>query len=247
MSLLHVPSIVQSQYTNGTFGGPIYGLIYHSNPAWGHLQVHQHIIIFIVSVTTTTEATLFWRPRHARSTKYDLEGATSDHVSTTCLGSACEPARCLHVCLWLFAQITMHCYTDGKLDTTKFMQMRKHERDLDFDQMAEMLLSSGDNAFTSNDTPLPEEKKKRRKRIILARRTDDGKLEELPPTESMWYHLYVSCPNVSDKQFQQSFCRRFVYHTTLTCSLWKMPGTRIGFRGRQDATAPECPRLLLSS
>ena len=26
MSLLHIPSIVQSQYTNGSFGGPIYGL-----------------------------------------------------------------------------------------------------------------------------------------------------------------------------------------------------------------------------
>lgn len=52
--------------------------------------------------------------------------------------------------------------------------------------------------------------KKRSKRMpILARRTENGELEEIPPTESMWYSQYVSTPNVSSKRFQQKFCRRF--------------------------------------
>jgi hypothetical protein len=31
---------------------------------------------------------------------------------------------------------------------------------------------------------------------ILARRAEDGDLEVISPIDSLWYLLYVSCPNV---------------------------------------------------
>jgi hypothetical protein len=58
----------------------------------------------------------------------------------------------------------------------------------------------------SNDMQYP---KKRAKRIILARCTEDGALEEIPPTDSLWWNLYVACPNLDDKRFLQKFRRRF--------------------------------------
>ena len=50
----------------------------------------------------------------------------------------------------------LHYYTDGKLDTKKSTAMRNHERNIDFNQTAEILLSSGDNTFTSNAPPLSQ-------------------------------------------------------------------------------------------
>jgi len=60
-----------------------------------------------------------------------------------------------------------------------------------------------------NDPPAQKEKQKRQKRIILARRSEDGELESVPPTESMWFNAYVSCPQTGDKRFEQKFRRRF--------------------------------------
>ena len=60
-----------------------------------------------------------------------------------------------------------------------------------------------------NDPPPRREYRKRSKRIILGRRTEDGTLEQIPPTESMWYQLYVSCPQTGDKRFETKFRRRF--------------------------------------
>jgi len=108
----------------------------------------------------------------------------------------------------------LQCYTDGRFDASKFIQLRKREYDNDFDASAE-LLSSDD--WGENDPPTTKEKQKRQKRIILARRTEDGELEEIPPTESLWYHAYVSCPQVGDKRFLDKFRRRFrlPYHSFL--------------------------------
>jgi hypothetical protein len=64
---------------------------------------------------------------------------------------------------------------------------------------------------------IPETKKKRQKRIILARRSENGTLEEIPPTDSLWYNLYISCPQTEDNRFLQKFRRRFrlPYHKFL--------------------------------
>ena len=43
----------------------------------------------------------------------------------------------------------------------------------------------------------------------MAQRKKDGKLEAIPPTESMWYLLYVSCPFLNDPGFLKKFRRRF--------------------------------------
>ena len=59
------------------------------------------------------------------------------------------------------------------------------------------------------DPPSQEEKKKRKKHMILARRTENGKLEAIPPTESMWYHAYISCPQSGDIRFMNKFRQRF--------------------------------------
>eukprot|EP00804_Cyclotella_cryptica_P005035 CCRYP_020361-RA/>CCRYP_020361-RA protein AED:0.17 eAED:0.02 QI:0/0/0/1/0/0/5/0/470 len=49
----------------------------------------------------------------------------------------------------------------------------------------------------------------RAKQIILACCTEDGTLDEIPPTDSMWWNLYIACTNLDDKGFLQKFCMRF--------------------------------------
>ena len=62
---------------------------------------------------------------------------------------------------------------------------------------------------SDNDSPAPVQKKKWAKRIILGRRTEEGYLEEPPPTQSMWYHQYITCPQVNDTRFLRKFRLRF--------------------------------------
>ena len=45
--------------------------------------------------------------------------------------------------------------------------------------------------------------------MILARRIENGDLEAIPPTESMWYHAYILCPQSGDIHFLNKFCQRF--------------------------------------
>ena len=51
--------------------------------------------------------------------------------------------------------------------------------------------------------------KKRCRGPILARRAENGELEEIKPTQSLWYILYVSSPNVNCKRFRRKFRGRF--------------------------------------
>ena len=100
----------------------------------------------------------------------------------------------------------LQCYTDGNFDRRKYFRKRMRENDNDFDEIAELL---NDDGWGKNDPPTRKDKKKRMRRIILARCTDDGVLEEIPPTDSMWYNLYIACPQVNDTRFHQKFRRRF--------------------------------------
>ena len=51
--------------------------------------------------------------------------------------------------------------------------------------------------------------KTRRRRITLARRTEEGKLEAIPPTDSLWWHIYIDCPQHENPKFLTKFRRRF--------------------------------------
>lgn len=113
----------------------------------------------------------------------------------------------------------LRCYTDGRFDVTKFINLKRKQRDDEFEDAAHLLTTKDydDDDWGANDPPTAEERKKRKKRIILARRTEDGELEAILPTETMWYHMYVSCPNDQDKRFLHKFRRRFrlPYHSWL--------------------------------
>ena len=66
-----------------------------------------------------------------------------------------------------------------------------------------MLRFSGDSTLNDNDPHVPKQRKKRQKRVILALKNEDGNLEEICPTDSIWYHLYVLWPNINEKHFLQ--------------------------------------------
>ena len=104
-------------------------------------------------------------------------------------------------------------YSNGRFNSTKYLQMRRIDLDNDFNELSEILTS----ARSDNDYTAPVQKKKREKRIILGRRTEEGYLEELPPTQSMWYHQYTTCPQVNDTRFLRNSRLRFrlPYHSFL--------------------------------
>ena len=63
--------------------------------------------------------------------------------------------------------------------------------------------------LAKNGLPPRHETRKRLKRIILARRTKDGILERIPTTESLWYHMYISCPQTGNQSFEDKFRKQF--------------------------------------
>ena len=100
----------------------------------------------------------------------------------------------------------LDCYTDGRLDVMKWSAQRRKDDEY-FDAISEHLIST--SLGKSNDPPSQEERKKHQRRIILARRNEDGELEPIPPTDSLWYHLYASCPQTNDSRWNKKFRRRF--------------------------------------
>ena len=108
----------------------------------------------------------------------------------------------------------LHSYTNGRFDSANFLLARKRDNakmfgygyDSDNDESPE-LMSTDD--WGENDPPSEKDRQKRQKRIILTRRSKNGELKSIPPTESMWYHAYITCPQTGDWCFQQKFRRRF--------------------------------------
>ena len=97
---------------------------------------------------------------------------------------------------------SFQCYTSGHFDSTRWIKLRHQEYEHCTEQTDELL-------FKYNDPPSRCNKRKRQHRIILAKCTEDGELEQIPPTQFNWYMLCVSCPNIDDKWFNQKFCRWF--------------------------------------
>ena len=52
-------------------------------------------------------------------------------------------------------------------------------------------------------------RRKRSRKTTMARRTEEGKLEEIQPTESLWWHMYIDCPQDDNPKFLAKFRRRF--------------------------------------
>jgi hypothetical protein len=77
------------------------------------------------------------------------------------------------------------------------------------------VISLGGAGFTRDNANLwgvlPKEKKTRIQRYIYARRdTEDGPLEIIPPTESLWFRFYVKKIYINkDAKLQKAFRRRF--------------------------------------
>ena len=103
----------------------------------------------------------------------------------------------------------LDCFnSQGYIDTSRYLQMCCDKlSDDDFDKTSAELLN--DQKYPDPQDENPKLPQKRRKRFILARRKKDGELEAIPPTESMWYLLYVSCPFLNDPGFLKKFRRRF--------------------------------------
>ncbi len=97
----------------------------------------------------------------------------------------------------------------GNMDTQRYLEMMMADDEDDIDMMVEDLLHGDDDDDEMQHDPSTAEKKKRQKRIILARRTEDGEMEEIPPTESLWWHMYIDCPQIDDPRFLKKFRRRF--------------------------------------
>ena len=103
--------------------------------------------------------------------------------------------------------------SDGRIDISKFLERRRAE-DETFDELLSLLdLGVSDSSpddveedAGDDDTPV---KKRRKKRFILARRTEDGELEAISPTESTWYLQYIITPQLEDSAFLKKFRRRF--------------------------------------
>jgi len=91
----------------------------------------------------------------------------------------------------------------GFINVPRYLEMMMGDNnDDDDDELLAMLANDDSNHGDPDDTP-PPEKKRRKKRIILARRTEDGELEAIPPQESLWWHMYISCPQRNDRRFLQ--------------------------------------------
>ena len=95
------------------------------------------------------------------------------------------------------------CMQNGDIDEQRVLQHRK---------LLNIIEKYHDHANDddADDDDGPKPPRKHGKRLpILAKRTEDGELEEILPTQSLWYILYVANPNVGCKHFQHKFRRPF--------------------------------------
>ena len=95
------------------------------------------------------------------------------------------------------------CFVNGDVDELRFLQRRRVLN------RREMMEDAEDDDYFGVVNDAPTKKKRRAKAPILAKRTENGELEEIRPTESLWYILYISNPNTECNCFQEKFRCRF--------------------------------------
>lgn len=90
---------------------------------------------------------------------------------------------------------------NGQIDVTKYLQLLVTDGEL-------YTVEDMNDVIHKRQATL-KEKKKRLRRILLARRSPEGQLEAIPPTESLWWNVYIACPQIDDPRFLRKFRRRF--------------------------------------
>ena len=107
----------------------------------------------------------------------------------------------------------------GRLDIHQFMAYSRSLSDKAQQQTKAIIAQayySSDSRFRDDyhniedgETVEPPQKKTRRRKYVMARRTEDGELERIKPTESFWYLYYVQNPLLEDDRFVKKFRNRF--------------------------------------
>jgi hypothetical protein len=97
----------------------------------------------------------------------------------------------------------------GSVDIQQYLKMMMDEHDHHEVEVFNSMIHDDEDYHTEDEDDAPKEKKRRKKRIILARRNENGQLEAIPPKESLWWHMYVACPQEDDSRFLRKFRRRF--------------------------------------
>ena len=120
----------------------------------------------------------------------------------------------------------LHCLLPGGgIDFDKFRAYRKHRAQ----KVASLLASAVKRSWSEQDgggndaaSSEPKPKKSRKPKKLLAYRTEDGELEHIQPTDSVWYLLYVLGPDLDDPKFHSTFRDRFlqncIYFSRLPCT-----------------------------
>jgi hypothetical protein len=101
--------------------------------------------------------------------------------------------------------------TTGSFDIQQYLKVMMDDHDHhEVDVFNSMIYDDEeDHSEDEDEDDAPQEKKTRKKRIILARRKENGLLEAIPPKQSLWWHMYVDCPQPDDSRFLRKFRRRF--------------------------------------
>jgi hypothetical protein len=101
--------------------------------------------------------------------------------------------------------------TTGSFDIQQYLKVMMDDHDHhEVDVFNSMIYDDEeDHSEDEDEDDAPQEKNTRKKRIILARRKENGLLEAIPPKQSLWWHMYVDCPQPDDSRFLRKFRRRF--------------------------------------
>ena len=90
------------------------------------------------------------------------------------------------------------CFTNGRIDITKYLAYRRKSDMLDEDiNVIQKIINS---SLKSKKRKLDDVKEKKHcslrtvKRHCLYVRKDDGTLQELLPTDTLWFKLYIDNP-----------------------------------------------------
>lgn len=99
---------------------------------------------------------------------------------------------------------------DGGLDLNKYQAYVKYKAAIVRKRITNDISSSWEERSTEDEEiQKPPTKKRRPKQVVMARRSEDGELEIIPPTESSWYMMYVNSPMCNDDRFLDKFRNRF--------------------------------------
>ncbi len=100
---------------------------------------------------------------------------------------------------------------DGGLDLQKYQLFVQYTAQVARKRLTNDISSTWDDEKSASldDEDDNPKKKRRAKQVVMARRTKDGELEVIPPTQSSWCMMYVNSPLADDDRFLKKFRNRF--------------------------------------